>query len=173
MCTSLGYQDSAGKAYFGRTLELTMDLPLEVTFFPTGYETVSEVEGQPALTLTSRHAIAVTMPYRPPTPQAPLGFSDLKILEGPNDKGLTFSLLSYPAAGGTQKSADVTRSVLSASDLGAWAVGQFETVAEVKTAFTVQPVMLQPLGLLGGAESPFHYVVHDATGLLHRQMGSA
>ncbi|MBN9058730.1 MAG: linear amide C-N hydrolase, partial [Rhizobiales bacterium] len=26
------------------------------------------------------------------------------------------------------------------------------------------PVMLQPLGLLGGVESPFHYVVHDASG---------
>ena len=24
--------------------------------------------------------------------------------------------------------------------------------------------MLQPLGLLGGVESPFHYVVHDAGG---------
>ncbi|MCX5495724.1 linear amide C-N hydrolase [Kaistia dalseonensis] len=165
MCTSLGYKDAAGNAYFGRTLELTMDLPYQVVHFPAGFETTSEVPDHPALKLTARHAIlAVTMPYRVPTATAPMTIADLKILEGLNDQGLTFSLLSYPAAGGTQKSVDATQAVLSASDLGAWALGQFASVAEVKAAIAEQPVMLQPLGLLKGVESPFHYVVHDATG---------
>ncbi|MCX5477994.1 linear amide C-N hydrolase [Kaistia geumhonensis] len=165
MCTSLGYRDAAGKAYYGRTLELTTDLPYQVTFFPAGFESVSEVEGHPKLTLTSRHdVIAVTMPYRLPTAEAPLGLADLKVLEGLNDKGLTFSLLSYPESGGSQKPVEMTKAVLSASDLGLWALGQFATAAEVKAALEAQPVMLQPLALLGGVVSPFHYVVHDATG---------
>ena len=165
MCTSLSYKDAAGNVYFGRTLELTIDLPYQVVHYPAGFETRSEVPGHPMLTLTARYAmIAVAMPVRLPTAAAPMTIADLKVLEGLNDQGLTFSLLSYPAAAGTQKSVDVTQAVLSASDLGAWALGQFATVAEVKAAIADQPVMLQPLGLLKGVESPFHYVVHDATG---------
>ena len=132
MCTSLGYKDATGKAYYGRTLELTTDLPYQVTYFPAGFESVSDVPGHPKLVLTSGHAvIAVTMPDRMPTAEAPLGLADLKILEGLNDKGLTFSLLSYPQAGGTQKPVEMTKAVLSASDLGLWALGQFATTAEV------------------------------------------
>ncbi|WEK50989.1 MAG: linear amide C-N hydrolase [Candidatus Kaistia colombiensis] len=165
MCTSLGYKDAAGNAYFGRTLELTMDLPYQIVHFPAGFETTSEIPDHPSLKFSARYAVlAVTMPDRMPTAAAPTTIADLKVLEGLNDQGLTFSLLSYPAAGGKQKAFDVTQAVLSASDLGAWALGQFASVAEVKAALADQPVMLQPLGLLGGVESPFHYVVHDASG---------
>lgn len=48
MCTSLGYRDAAGRAYLGRTLELTMALPYQVAFFPAGHETASEVPGHPS-----------------------------------------------------------------------------------------------------------------------------
>lgn len=166
MCTSLGYRDAAGKVYFGRTLELTTDLPYLVVYFPAGSELVSEVPDHPALRLASRHAVlAISMPDRLPSADAPLGAGDLKVLEGLNEKGLTFSLLSYPSAGGgEQQPVDVTKAILSASDLGNWVLGQFATVAEVKTALAGQPVMLQSLALLGGAVSPFHYVVHDAGG---------
>ena len=165
MCTSLGYTDANGKVYFGRTLELTVDLPYQVTYFPPGYETISEVDGKASLKYAARFGVlAVAMPCRVPTPEAPIGFADLKVLEGLNDQGLTFSLLSYPTAAGAQKSAEITQSVLSASDLGSWALGQFASVAEVKAALEKQPIELQPLALLGGVVSPFHYVVHDSTG---------
>ena len=165
MCTSLGYRDAAGRAYFGRTLELTVDLPYQMLHLPAGFETVSEVAGHPAAIFVARYALlAVAMPARMPSAAAPLTLADLKVLEGLNDQGMTFSLLSYPAAAGKQASVGTTQAVLAASDLGAWALGQFATVAEVKAALAGQPVMLQPLQLLGGVESPFHYVVHDATG---------
>jgi len=165
MCTSLGYKDAAGNAYFGRTLELTTDLPYQLAYFPAGFGFVSQVEGHPPLRLESRHGfLSITMPDRVPSAEAPLGIADLKVLEGLNDQGLTFSLLSYPTAGGQQKPIDAGRAILSASDLGAWALGQFATVAQLKAALQDQPVMLQALALLGGVVSPFHYVVHDATG---------
>lgn len=165
MCTSLVYRDAAGRAYLGRTLELTTDLPYSLVYFPAGTSFSSRIEGHPPLDFSTRHAlIAVTMPGRIPTPDAPLGAADLKVLEGMNDAGLTFSLLSYPAAGGGHASVAATQAVLSASDIGTWALGQFATVAEVRTALDAQPVMLEALALLGGVESPFHYVVHDATG---------
>ncbi|WP_116131006.1 linear amide C-N hydrolase [Tropicimonas sp. IMCC34043] len=165
MCTSLTYRDTAGKVYFGRTLELTSDLPYQIVFLPSGVPFSSDIKGHAAVEYTARYSfLAVTMPGRMPTPDAPLGVADFKALEGMNDQGLTFSLLSYPAAGGTQASVDATRAVLSASDLGSWALSQFATVAEVKAALQDQPVMLEALSLLGGVESPFHYVVHDASG---------
>lgn len=165
MCTSLGYKDASGKAYFGRTLELTVDLPYQVAWFPAGFETTSDVDGQKTLKYSARFGVlAVTMPDRVPTAEAPMGINDLKVLEGLNDQGLTFSLLSYPTAAGAEHSAAITKSVLSATDLGSWALGQFASVAEVKAALAQQPIELQPLALLGGVVSPFHYVVHDASG---------
>ncbi|GAB4068502.1 linear amide C-N hydrolase [Ancylobacter sonchi] len=165
MCTSLSYRDGAGKVYFGRTLELTIDLPYQIVWFPAGFPARSEIAGHAPLEFRARYGmLTVTMPCRVPTAEAPLGIDDFKVLEGLNDKGLTFSLLSYPAAAGTQRALAATQAVLSASDLGAWILGQFATVAEVKTALAGQPILLQPLAILGGVESPFHYVVHDATG---------
>ncbi|QGZ34699.1 linear amide C-N hydrolase [Stappia indica] len=165
MCTSLVYRDATGKAYFGRTLELTSDLPYQLAYCPVGQFFSSHLEGHATLDYESRHAfLAVTMPGRMPTREAPLGLSDFKVLEGLNDQGLTFSLLSYPAAGGPQQAVAATQAVLSASDLGSWALGRFASVGEVKAALQAQPVLLEALTLLGGVESPFHYVVHDAGG---------
>ena len=165
MCTSLVYKDAAGNAYFGRTLELTMDLPYQMLHLPAGYTMTSEIPGHPALQVVARYRlVAVAMPSRVPTADAPLSVADLKVLEGLNEKGLTFSLLSYPSSAGKQAAVDATRAVLSASDLGAWVLGQFATVAEAKAALGEQPVMLVPLQILGGVESPFHYVMHDASG---------
>lgn len=165
MCTSLLYSDQSGQVYFGRTLELTVDLPYQLVFFPKGHAFSSEVTGHPTLAFACEHAfLAVAMPGRVPTADAPMGLGDLKVLEGLNTEGLTFSVLSYPSAGGTRKPIEMTRAVLSASDLGAWALGTFSRVADLKAALADQPVVLEALAILGGVESPFHYVVHDAGG---------
>lgn len=165
MCTSLLYSDQAGQCYFGRTLELTVDLPYQLVFFPRGTSFSSEVAGHQAFSFGGKYAfLAITMPARVPTAEKPLGLGDLKVLEGLNTEGLTFSVLSYPSAGGSRQSVEMTRSVLSASDLGSWVLGTFARVSDVKAALADQPVMLEALSILGGVESPFHYVVHDAEG---------
>ncbi|MGO2132834.1 MAG: linear amide C-N hydrolase [Halomonas sp.] len=165
MCTSLSYRDAAGKVYFGRTLELTQDLPYQVMFIPSGTLLTSEVSGHPSLDYAAKHDfLAVAMPDRIPSSSAPMGVSDLKTVEGMNAEGLTFSVLSYPTAGGEQASVEATLAVLAASDLGTWALSQFATVEELKVALNKQPVMLEMLALLGNVESPFHYVAHDAVG---------
>lgn len=165
MCTALVYTDATGANYLGRTLELTIDLPYQVVYFPAGLAATSQIPGHPAVDYTMRHScLTVTMPARVPTADKPIGLADLKVIEGLNDQGLTFSLLSYPSAGGAQQAVDATRAILSVSDLGSWVLGQFATVAEVKAALAAQPVMLQALPILGGVVSPFHYVVNDAGG---------
>jgi len=164
-CTSLQYIDATGTAYAGRTLELQMELPYQLVFVPAGAEFSSQVADQPALDYTSQYAmLAVTMPARMPTPEAPLGPDDMKALEGMNTAGLSFSLHAYPSVEGPQHQVERTQAVLSAIDMGSWALGQFATVAEVKAALAEQPVMLEPLEMLGDAEPPVHFVLHDVTG---------
>lgn len=63
MCTSLLYTDASGKAYFGRTLELTSDLPYQLVFFPSGLSFSSHLEGHAPLAYQSKfNVLAVTMP---------------------------------------------------------------------------------------------------------------
>lgn len=165
MCTSLIYTDTAGRPYLGRTLELTTDLPYHLVYFPAQTAFHSQLKDTAPVDYASQYAVlGVTMPGRIPTADAPITLGDLKVLEGMNDQGLTFSLLSYPAAGGKSASLAATQAILSASDLGTWALGQFASVDEVKAALDAQPVALEPLALLGGVESPFHYIVHDSAG---------
>jgi penicillin V acylase-like amidase (Ntn superfamily) len=165
MCTSLVYRDSAEKAYFGRTLELTVDLPYRIAWFPAGCSLRSQIADHPPVRVTTRYGVlAITMPARLPAKDARIDPMDLKVLEGLNDQGLTFSLLSYPMAAGVEAPIPRETAVLSASDLGLWALGQFGCVAEVKAALATQPVMLESLAMLGGVVSPFHYLVNDASG---------
>jgi len=164
-CTSLIYQDAKGAVYFGRTLELTMDLPYQLAYLPAGQGFSSRYRNHPPLDYITRHAIlAVVMADRRPSAEAPLTVADFKIVEGFNDAGLTFSLLAHPIVGGFAKEIEPTRALLRATDLGSWALGQFQTVAEAKSALAGQPVALDSVALLGGAEAPFHYVLHDCKG---------
>ena len=165
MCTSLSYRDTNSNVYFGRTLELSMELPYQLAYFPAGEAFSSTVEAHGVLDYQSRYRVlAITMPERAPTTESPLQPNDFKILEGMNEKGLTFSLLAYPSAQGGRHAAKMTKALLSASDLGSWTLSQFENVAQVKEALAEQAVSMVKLAMLGGVESPFHYVLHDRSG---------
>ena len=165
MCTSLLYRDASNRPYLGRTLELAVDLPYQVAYFPAGTQLASAVTGHPGSQWRTRHAIvAVSMPDAIPAPGVPLGINDLKVVEGLNDAGLTFSVQAYSQAGGPRPELDATRPAISAADLGTYLLGQFATVREVKAALNDLQIVLQPVAILGGLEMPFHYAVHDATG---------
>lgn len=164
-CTALTYKDALGRVYLGRTLELTMDLPYQLLYIPSGVEFSSQpVPGRAALHYSSRLAsLCVVMPGRIPTHQNPLHVSDMKVVEGFNEAGLTFSLLAYPNVGEVcpQNGSEL---LLAATDLGTWTLGQFRTVAEVKEALSKQHVVPEAVEMLGGIPAPFHYVLHDRSG---------
>lgn len=142
-----------------------MELPYQLGYFPAGQSFTSVVEGHPALEFQGLYRfLAVAMPDRAPAADRPLVPNDFKVLEGVNEQGLTFSLLAYPATGGLHKAAKATQAILSASDLGSWLLSQFCRVAQVKEALAKQTVSVVKLAMLGGVESPFHYVVHDSGG---------
>lgn len=156
-CTSLLYKDASGAPYSGRTMELPMELPYQLTYFPRESSFASAAADHRALDFRAKHAfVAVTVPD-PVT-------KDLKVVEGLNDQGLSFSLLAFASTEGPKDMLDKTQAALAAIDLGAWTLSQFKNVGEVKTALEAQPVLVTALLPLGVLKTPFHYTLHDASG---------
>lgn len=156
-CTALLFRSTDGGAYAGRTMELSMELPYVVASIPKGHSFTSTVEGHAALNFQTKYnIIAIAVPNG--------SLADLKIVEGQNDQGLTFSVLAYAGASGPADNAAKTKAMLAAIDLGAWVLGQFAIAAEVKTALEADTVLLTALAPLHGAVTPFHFVIHDRSG---------
>lgn len=165
MCTSLLYLDAANNAYLGRTLELSVELPYQVSFIPKQVEFTSALAGFAPVSWSARYAyLAITMPDAMPAPGTTLGPNDLKVIEGVNEAGLTFSVQAYPQAGGEDPAPNAAQAMLSAADLGAWVLGQFSNVEDIKAALGELPVFVAPVPILGNLKMPFHYSVHDASG---------
>lgn len=156
-CTSLLYTDANGARYAGRTMELPMELPYEATYFPKGASFGSQADHHHILSFEAKFGfMSLTVPD--PVTQ------DLKVVEGLNDQGLSFSVLAFANTQGPKDMVDNTRAALAAIDLGAWALSQFKNVAQVKSALAEQEVLVTALLPLGLFNTPFHYTLHDATG---------
>ncbi|WP_404339096.1 linear amide C-N hydrolase [Pseudoalteromonas mariniglutinosa] len=156
-CTSLLYTDLNGHAYAGRTMELPMELPYKMVFVPTQTRFGSTADKHHPLEFTAKHSfvgVGVADPIS----------GDIKIVEGVNDNGLTFSLLAFADTAGPEDMINKTTSVLAAIDMGAWTLSQFKNVNDVKNALEKQPVLVTSLLPLGQLKTPFHYTLHDASG---------
>lgn len=157
MCTSLLYFDQQAAPYAGRTLELPFDMPYIVVYQPKGTAFSSQANQHAALSFTAKFGfLSVSIPNG--------SVDDLKTVEGINSQGLTFSLLAFATTKGPDDTLDNSTAVLAAIDLGNWVLSQFESVTDVKKALANQPVLTTAIEQMGGAETPFHYTVHDATG---------
>ncbi|MDR6431861.1 linear amide C-N hydrolase [Brucella pseudogrignonensis] len=156
-CTALLFRDANGGAYAGRTMELTMELPYVVTSIPKGHKFSSVVDGHKPLKFQSKYGIfAIAVPNE--------SVADLKIVEGVNEEGLTFSVLAFSGASGPAANTAKTKAMLAAIDLGAWVLAQFASAADVKEALGHNTAILTALVPLHGAKTPFHFVVHDRAG---------
>lgn len=157
MCTSLLYFDQQEAPYTGRTLELPVEQPYLLVYQPKDSTFSSQVKNHPALHYTAQYGfISVAVEIDPR--------ADVKVVEGVNSAGLTFSLLAFAVSKGPQDTFDSNTAVLSTVDLGNWVLSQFSSVAQAKAALEKQAILAEGLDLLGGMEPPFHYVLHDASG---------
>lgn len=156
-CTALLFRDTSGGAYTGRTMELTLELPYVVASIPKGHQFSSVVDDHAPFNFQSKYSIfAITVPNG--------NINDLKITEGMNEAGLTFSVLAYAGTLGPADNTAKTQSLLAAIDLGAWLLGQYATTDEVKTALADTIAIPTGLAALHGAVTPFHFIIHDRTG---------
>lgn len=159
MCTALLYTDANGSSYKGRTIEFSGLFPSALTLLPSGTSIESLTpSGTQGLTFSTKYAIlGMALPAIPNAKQPTL-------VDAMNERGLTVSGnaqgdLKTPPLGN-----DPTK-ILSAADLVAWILGNFEKVSEVKEALSADiELWLPTLPLFDNAPFPVHYGVWDQSG---------
>lgn len=127
-CTTILVTDTSGRAYHGRTLEFSVLLPMDMTYFPAGTKVISSTPaGNRGLTFDTKYSI-LGMSY-PVLPSA----KQVTFVEGINDQGVSFSANWLTGTDSPAVGQDGAR-ILAASDFGAWVLGNFKSVEEVKEA---------------------------------------
>ena len=161
-CTLMLYTDAKGRAYTGRTLEFIGNAPNQVVYYPVGTRIESVTPGgQQGKTFNTKYAIfAITA-----TGLTPNAKQDT-LHEAVNDQGLTFSTNSLGGNISPSVSQAPKDQVLSVVDLGSWALGNFQNVAQVKQALEKKEVeiWLPQIPLLGTEPAPVHFGLFDRTG---------
>jgi penicillin V acylase-like amidase (Ntn superfamily) len=159
-CTTILVTDTSGRAYHGRTLEFSVILPMDMTYFPAGTKVISSTPaGNQGLTFDTKYPI-LGMSY-PVLPSA----KQVTFVEGINDQGVSFSANWLTGTDSPAVSQDDAR-ILAASDFGAWVLGNFKSVGEVKEAMgNGQSEIWVPVSPLDPkAPLPLHYAINDKTG---------
>lgn len=159
-CTSIMVTDADGRAYHGRTMEYSSLLPTDMTYFPAGSKVVSSTpSGGVGLAFETKYAI-LGMSFKV-VPSA----KQVTFAEAINDQGISFTANWLTGTDSPTVGQDEAR-ILAANDLGAWVLGNFKTVAEVKAAMTNgQTEFWVPVTKLDPENSlPLHYAIHDKSG---------
>ncbi|MDN3987379.1 linear amide C-N hydrolase [Zwartia vadi] len=160
-CTSILITDAEGRGYHGRTLEYSALIPNSMSYFPPGTKIISFTpSGSQGLTFDTKYAIlGMTAPIIETAKQTTFA-------EGMNDQGLSFSMNWLTGTTSPSVGKDNAK-ILSASDLGAWILGNFKTVNEVKQAMTNGSTEIWvPVvkSLDPDAPLPQHYAINDKQG---------
>ena len=160
-CTTILVTDTSGRAYHGRTLEYSVLLPLDMTYFPAGTKVVSSTPaGSPGLTFDTKYPI-LGMSF-----QVVTSAKQVMFLEGINNQGVTVSANWLSGTESPAVGEDAAR-ILAVNDLGAWVLGNFKTVAEAKEALTSgQTEFWVPADnvVAPGIPLPVHYAINDKSG---------
>lgn len=159
-CTSLMITDASGRAYHARTMEFPGSIPSAITYIPAGTKIESATpDGKQGKTFNTSFAILSAAGKIVPNAKMPL------IYQGINDAGLSFSANALFGPKAPPVGNDPTK-ILSTNDFGAWVLGSFKTVDEVKAAILSNDIEFwSPLIPLGGnVPAPFHYAIHDKAG---------
>ena len=159
-CTTILVTDASGRAYHGRTLEYSSLLPMDMTYFPAGTKVVSSTaSGKDGLTFDTKYPI-LGMSFQVVPSAKQVAFA-----EGVNDQGVSFSANWLTGTDSPAVSKDDAR-ILAASDLGAWVLGKFKSVEEVKEAMrNGQTEFWVPVSPLDPeAPLPLHYAINDKSG---------
>lgn len=162
-CTVLIIKDAHGNAYEGRTNEFAGMLPDSLTYLPAGFAVQSRTPGgAPGMAFRTKHAIlAVTLNLKMMMRD---GYPDM-VHEGVNDQGMTFTFNAMPGSISPRVGPDASK-VLSVVDLGIWALGNFQNVAQVKRALEGNQVdvWLPSVPAMGNVPAPMHFALFDRTG---------
>ncbi len=153
-CTDFLVQTGDGAYINGRSLEFGMDLQAKIKLFPRNQKMISQApDRKKGVSWTSKYGYLGV-----------IGMGKNFSFDGMNEEGLSFGYLwlpgvtEYPVLGG-----DEMRRGLDFIDLGAWALGQFSSVAEVKMGLKNVAIWAHPVPPLPGTP-PVHAAFHDREG---------
>jgi penicillin V acylase-like amidase (Ntn superfamily) len=159
-CTAIVVTDLKGNAYHARTMEFSFQLPSSLTYFPVGTRIESATpSGNQGLTFNTRYAIlGMTIP-------AVTTAKQVLVIEGANDQGLSISGNELNNSSAPPVGANPSI-ILSGADFGAWILGNFKTVAEVKSAMQDGKVefWLPKIPMVDNMVLPLHYAITDKVG---------
>ena len=153
-CTGIRLIAKDGGIVAGRSLEFGFDLQSQVMVVPAGTTLTGTLPDRAkGISYTTKYGFAGAN-----------ALGKIAIVDGINDQGLYVGLFYFP---GYASYPDVTREnaarALAAHEYGAWLLGNFASVDEVKANF--DKVVLVPTVLEAIKQAaPVHFVVHDKTG---------
>lgn len=160
-CTVLSIRDTQGNVYQGRTNEFAGQQPDSVTYFPVGTRIESVTpEGKQGVTFNTKYGIlGVTL----------VGLAanakQATLHEAVNDQGLTITTNALIENNPPVPKAAADK-VLSALDLGTWALGNFQNVQQVKQALDNKEVevWLPRVPSMANLYAPLHFAMYDKAG---------
>lgn len=153
-CTGIKLIAEDGSVVHGRTLEFGIPVDLSMAVIPRGYSFIGTTPNGPGLRYKSKYAAV-----------GAVAFSQLSMLDGMNEKGLSVGTFYFPGfAGYSQMTRDTQTRALSPVEFPNWILTQFATVNEIKEA--LQDVVIAPTVSeeWGPTPPPFHYIVFDKDG---------
>jgi len=152
-CTDVRLIATDGSVLTVRTMEFAADLQSEAVIVPRGHKFVSPGPKVNGLTWTSKYGYVYMNAYGQPA-----------ATDGLNEKGLGFGALYLPGETEyeTVSAGDENRA-LSNIQFGAWVLGNFASVDEVRDALGSVRVWGEFVPQLGSF-SPLHFAIHDASG---------
>lgn len=160
-CTVLITRDANGAVYQGRTNEYAGMQPDRLTYYPAGSKIESmKPNGQSGLTFNTKNAFLAATLYG----MIPGSKQDF-VHEGVNDKGMSFTVNAI-MGNRSAKLDSSAQNVLAVTDMGAWALGNFQNVAQVKQALQSNQVSvwLPKIPSMANLEAPVHFALFDKTG---------
>lgn len=160
-CTVLAFTDAKGNVYQGRANEYLYQQPDEITYWPAGTRIESVTpDGRQGKTFNTKYAIlAATL--KGITPNA----KQDTVHEAANDQGMSLTTNFYTLNGQPAVSAPPSQ-VLSVIDFAAWALGNFQTVEQLKQALQNKEVdvWLPKMPNMGNLVAPLHFAIYDKVG---------
>lgn len=153
-CTTLTIQAKDGSVLQGRTMELGVALPFDLSYYPKAMHFNSTApSGFKPVTYNSKYSfVGATVAVKD---------GNAILADGINSAGLTFSLQYGPKEPRGLTITDKTQTILNSTDIGTWALSQFSNINELKDALKTQPIWPGPVPTIGEKVSPFHYAFFD------------
>jgi choloylglycine hydrolase len=154
-CTGISLNAADGSVIRGRTMEFGFPLSSNVIVIRAGSALAGTLpDGKPGLSFTTKYAMVGAN-----------GLGQTVIVDGLNDQGLSFGQFYFPDfADYPAVTAENAAKAMAPFEFGAWVLGNFATVDELKAALAQGAGIVVNTPAPGFGPAPSHFFVRDRSG---------